>query len=144
MDLKEAKRLFGGPAPPGSSLIFTEREKERQKEGRKRGREKGCSEWKRNRGGRQDAGGEIESRDKREPCYWATPAPMDSQQDSKPHSASKGEPGKKIFFFFSLLFTKTYLIYFWPSQQPLAPPPEPCSMTQTRVTLPSLLFFSLV
>lgn len=40
MDLKEAKRLFGGPAPPGSGLIFTEREKERQKEGRKRGREK--------------------------------------------------------------------------------------------------------
>lgn len=40
MDLKEAKGLFGGPAPPGSGLIFTEREKERQKEGRKRGGEK--------------------------------------------------------------------------------------------------------
>lgn len=53
----------------------------------------------------------------------------------------KGSRGRRFFFFFSLLFTKTYLIYFWPSQQPLAPPPEPCSMTPTRVTLPSLLFF---
>lgn len=111
MDLKEVKRLFGGPAPPGSSLIFTEREKERQKEGRKRGREKRCSVWERNRGGRRDAGGEIESRDKREPCYWATPAPMDSQQDSKPHSASKGEPGKKIFFFSPYCLQKHILFF---------------------------------
>lgn len=62
-------------------------------------------------------------------CYWATPAPMDSQQDSKPHSASKGSH-EDFFFFF--MFTKTYLfisrhsvIYLFIS----CCPSTPCSAT---------------
>lgn len=53
----------------------------------------------------KDEGGE--SRDKRALCYWATPAPMDSQHDSKPRLASKRS--MKNFF---LMFTKTYLFIF--------------------------------
>lgn len=60
-------------------------------------------------------------------CYWATPAPMDSQLDSKPHSASKGS--HEDFFF---MFTKIYLfisrhsvMYLFISRCPSTP----CSAT---------------
>lgn len=82
-------------------------------------------------------------------CYWATPAPMDSQQDSKPHSASKGS--REDFFFF-FMFTKNIFIYFSSLfssfiylfravPAPLALPLESCSMTPTHTPSPLSLFF---
>lgn len=43
-------------------------------------------------------------------CYWGTPAPMDSQQGSKPCSASNGSRGDLDFFFFLCL--PNIFIYF--------------------------------
>lgn len=57
---------------------------------------------------KKDGGGEIESRDKCALCYWATPAPMDSQQDSKPLSASN-RSHEDIFFF---KFPKKHIYLF--------------------------------
>lgn len=68
---------------------------------------------------------------------------MDSQQDSKPHSASKGSHEDFFFFFFFfLLFTKTYLFISRHPSTPCSTPGIVLDDAGTRA-LPSLFFFSL-
>lgn len=125
MDLR-SKCCFGGLATKkkSSSLIFRGNREKKKQEG-----EKG-----------RDWGGETESWDKRVVCYWATPAPMDSQQDSKTHSASNGSHED---FFFSVykphlfIFMSLWFIYFLLSQHPLL-----CRWNHVRVT-PSRASFHL-
>lgn len=73
-------------------------------------------------------------------CYWATPAPMDSQQDSKTHSASKGSH-EDLFFLYTkhiyFFFCHRHLSIFSLSQHPLL-----CRWNRVGVT-PSRVPFHL-
>lgn len=72
-------------------------------------------------------------------CYWATPAPMDSQQDSKPQFSSKGS--HEDFFMFTkhiylFLVTPPFIYLFLSVPAPLALPLESCSMTPSHLPSP--------
>lgn len=70
-------------------------------------------------------------------CYWATLAPIDSQQDSKTHSASKGshEDFFSVYRTHLFIFMSLSFIYFSLSQHPLL-----CHWNRVGVTSSSVPF----